>query len=214
MWQKIVTKAKISAKFENDILHVKQPKLITSPVKKDDELAAKEAENTPEAKKQTTTSPDEFSKQDNADTSTPAKEEPKNNSPKINEQTEAKSLAEQKLPADGSSSSSRSFSESESESTQELEMFVPSSELVQEQHSDTIHLNLPGFKMEHLKVQLTGTGILKISEQRPIVPNKWQGLYKKFPIAEKCDKSKIRAKFEKGILYVKQPKIPFSRGKG
>ncbi|PHU29661.1 hypothetical protein BC332_01754 [Capsicum chinense] len=143
MWQKIVTKAKISAKFENDILHVKQPKLITSPVKKDDELAAKEAENTPEAKRQTTTSPDEFSKQDNADTSTPAKEEPKNNSPQINEQTEAKSLAEQKLPADGSSSSSRSFSESESESTQELEMFVPSSELVQEQHSDTIHLNLP-----------------------------------------------------------------------
>lgn len=55
---------------------------------------------------------------------------------------------------------------------------------------------------------------LKISEQRPIGPNKWQGFYKEFPIAEKCDKSKIRAKFEKGILYVKQPKIPFSRGKG
>ncbi|MCE3216164.1 hypothetical protein HAX54_005184 [Datura stramonium] len=110
-------KGKISAKFENGVLHVKQPKLITSPVKKDKELAAKEAENTPAAKRQKTTLRDEFSKQDNADINTPAKEEPKNNSTKTSEQTEAKSLGGKKLPADESSSSSSYYSESESEST-------------------------------------------------------------------------------------------------
>ncbi|KAJ8574420.1 hypothetical protein K7X08_026225 [Anisodus acutangulus] len=113
-------KSKISAKFENGILHVKQPKLITSSVKRDKELAAREAENTPAAKRQKTTLRDEFTKQDNTD-NTPAKgsakEEQRNNSPKTSEQTESKSLAEKKLPADESSSSSSSYSESESEST-------------------------------------------------------------------------------------------------
>ncbi|MCE3216773.1 hypothetical protein HAX54_007989 [Datura stramonium] len=110
-------KSKISAKFENGILHVKQPKLVASPVKTDNELAAKSAENTPEAKRQTTALQDEFSKQDNADTNTPAKEEPKNHSPKTSEQTEAKNLAEKILPSDGSSSSSSSESESTDDET-------------------------------------------------------------------------------------------------
>lgn len=112
--------SKISAKFENGILHVKQPKLIASSVK-DKELAATGAENTPAAKRQKTSLRDEFGKQDNADINTPAKgpakEETKNNSPKTSEQTEAKSRAKKKLPADESSSSSSSDSKSESEST-------------------------------------------------------------------------------------------------
>ncbi|KAK4339183.1 hypothetical protein RND71_040645 [Anisodus tanguticus] len=92
-----------SAKFENGILHVKQPKLITSSVKKENEFAAKEAENSPAAKRQKTTLRDEFTKQDN--------------NLKTSEQTEAKTLAEKKLPADESSSSSSSDSESETELT-------------------------------------------------------------------------------------------------
>ncbi|XP_059278136.1 inactive protein RESTRICTED TEV MOVEMENT 2-like [Lycium ferocissimum] len=109
--------SKISAKFENGTLHIKQPKLITSSVKKDKELAATEAENSPAAKRQKTSLRDEFSKQENADINTPAKEELKNSSTKTSEQTEAKNLAGKKLPADESSSSSSSCSESESEST-------------------------------------------------------------------------------------------------
>ncbi|XP_015159450.1 inactive protein RESTRICTED TEV MOVEMENT 2-like isoform X1 [Solanum tuberosum] len=99
-------RSKISAKLENGILHVKQPKMITSPVKKDNKLTATLAENTPAANSQTTTLRDEFSKQDNAGTDTSSKEEPKTNSPKNSEQTEAKS-----------SSSSSSYSESTDDET-------------------------------------------------------------------------------------------------
>ncbi|OIT08027.1 hypothetical protein A4A49_63274, partial [Nicotiana attenuata] len=59
--------------FENGILHVKQPKLITSTLKNDKELPASEAENTP-AKRQKTSLRDEFTKQDNADINNSAKE--------------------------------------------------------------------------------------------------------------------------------------------
>ncbi|XP_055815307.1 inactive protein RESTRICTED TEV MOVEMENT 2-like [Solanum dulcamara] len=91
--------------------------------------------------------------------------------------------------------------------TQVYEDFVLSPKLVQEEHFDTIHLNLQGFKKEQLTVVLTSTGILKISGQRPIGTNKWQRFQKEFPVAENCDRSKISAKFENGILYVKQPKL-------
>ncbi|KAM3324284.1 inactive protein RESTRICTED TEV MOVEMENT 2-like [Capsicum chacoense] len=91
--------------------------------------------------------------------------------------------------------------------TQVYEDFVPSSKLVKEEHCDTIHLNLAGFKKEQMKVILTSTGILKIGGQRPIGQNKWQRFHKEFPVAENCDKSKISAKFENGILRVQQPKI-------
>ncbi|XP_016514235.2 uncharacterized protein LOC107831036 [Nicotiana tabacum] len=91
--------------------------------------------------------------------------------------------------------------------TQIYEDFVPTSKLVQEELSDTLHLNIPGFKKEQVRVQLTKTGILKISGERPIRQNKRQRFQKDFPVAENCDKSKISAKFENGILHVKQPKL-------
>ncbi|CAN4120089.1 unnamed protein product [Withania somnifera] len=92
--------------------------------------------------------------------------------------------------------------------TQVYEDFVPSTELVQEQESDTLLLDLTGFKKEQVKVQLTKTGILKISGQRPVTgQNKLLRFQKDFPVSENCDKTKISAKFENGILYVKQPKL-------
>ncbi|XP_055833368.1 inactive protein RESTRICTED TEV MOVEMENT 2 [Solanum dulcamara] len=92
--------------------------------------------------------------------------------------------------------------------TQVYEDFVPTTELVQEQDSDTLLLDLTGFKKEQVRVQLTRTGILKISGQRPVAgENKWLRFQKDFPISQNCDKTKISAKFENGILYVKQPKL-------
>ncbi|XP_059314996.1 protein RESTRICTED TEV MOVEMENT 2-like [Lycium ferocissimum] len=92
--------------------------------------------------------------------------------------------------------------------TQVYEDFVPTTELVQEQDSDTLLLHLTGFKKEQVRVQLTRTGILKISGQRPVVgQNKSLRFQKDFPVSENCDKTKISAKFENGILYVKQPKL-------
>ncbi|KAJ8552069.1 hypothetical protein K7X08_028512 [Anisodus acutangulus] len=92
--------------------------------------------------------------------------------------------------------------------TQVYEDFVPTTELVQEQNSDTLLLDLTGFKKEQVRVQLTKTGTLKISGQRPVVgQNKALRFQKDFPVSENCDKTKISAKLENGILYVKQPKL-------
>ncbi|KAH0638717.1 hypothetical protein KY285_035303 [Solanum tuberosum] len=90
---------------------------------------------------------------------------------------------------------------------QVYEDFVPTTELVQEENSDTLLLDLTGFKKEQVRVQLTRTGVVKISGQRPVAESKWLRFQKDFPVSQNCDKTKISAKFENGILYVKQPKL-------
>ncbi|KAK6776709.1 hypothetical protein RDI58_027710 [Solanum bulbocastanum] len=90
---------------------------------------------------------------------------------------------------------------------QTYENFEPTTELVQEQDSDTLLLDLTGFKKEQVRVQLTRTGVLKISGQRPVAESKWLRFQKDFSVSQNCDKTKISAKFENGILHVKQPKL-------
>ncbi|XP_049378990.1 inactive protein RESTRICTED TEV MOVEMENT 2-like [Solanum stenotomum] len=98
---------------------------------------------------------------------------------------------------------------------QTYEDFVPTTELVQEQDSDTLLIDLTGFKKEQVRVQLIRTGVLKISGQRPVAESKWLRFQKDFPVSQNCDKTKISAKFENGILHVKQPKlITSSENKG
>ncbi|PHT94003.1 hypothetical protein T459_01885 [Capsicum annuum] len=80
---------------------------------------------------------------------------------------------------------------------QVYEDFVPPTKQVQEEHFDILHLTLPGFKEEQMNVQLTKTGILKISGQRPIGQNKWQRFQKEFHVAENCDKSKNQREVRK-----------------
>ncbi|XP_049353925.1 inactive protein RESTRICTED TEV MOVEMENT 2-like [Solanum verrucosum] len=98
---------------------------------------------------------------------------------------------------------------------QTYEDFVPTTELVQEQDSDTLLIDLTGFKKEQVRIQLTRTGVLKISGQRPVAESKWLRFQKDFPVSQNCDKTKISAKFENGILHVKQPNlISSSENKG
>ncbi|TMW84440.1 hypothetical protein EJD97_025195 [Solanum chilense] len=102
----------------------------------------------------------------------------------------------------------------DSTQTQVYEDFVPSTKLVQEEHLDTLHLTLQGFKKEELRVELNKTGTLKISGQRPVgKSNKWRRFQKEFPVAVNCDRSKISAKLENGILHVIQPKMKTSSEK-
>ncbi|KAL8531076.1 hypothetical protein ACS0TY_007909 [Phlomoides rotata] len=81
--------------------------------------------------------------------------------------------------------------------------FEPSFDLIQEDDCNTLLLYLP----EELRVQLTRSRVLKISGTRVIGDNKWSSFQKDFPIPENCDTSRISAKFEEGILYVRQPKV-------
>ncbi|CAA0805946.1 HSP20-like chaperones superfamily protein [Striga hermonthica] len=86
-------------------------------------------------------------------------------------------------------------------------IFEPLSDFVQEAECDTLLVYLPGFTKEQLRVQLTKSGLLKISGTRPTGENKWSSFQKDFPVSANCDTTKITAKFEDGILYVRQPKL-------
>ncbi|PON59202.1 Small heat shock protein HSP [Parasponia andersonii] len=92
-------------------------------------------------------------------------------------------------------------------SAKDYEDFEPPLEWVKEEGSDNLLVFLPGFQKERLKIQITSTGKLRILGERLIGQNKRRGFQKEFPLASDCDTSKISAKFEGGILYVKPETI-------
>ncbi|KAL9228643.1 hypothetical protein vseg_004198 [Gypsophila vaccaria] len=87
------------------------------------------------------------------------------------------------------------------------EDFDSVSDLISEDKCDTLILYLPGFKKEQLKVQLTTSHILRISGERPIGDGKWRRFHKEFKTPPNVDTKEITAKFEGGILHIKQPKL-------
>ncbi|KAL9391117.1 hypothetical protein Peur_015037 [Populus x canadensis] len=87
------------------------------------------------------------------------------------------------------------------------EEFEPSTDWIREPGADTLRIYLPGFKKEQLKVQVTSSRVLRISGERQLSGNRWSTFRKEIPISTNYDTNEIAARFEKGILYVKQPKI-------
>ncbi|GAB4859902.1 hypothetical protein Ancab_011383 [Ancistrocladus abbreviatus] len=87
------------------------------------------------------------------------------------------------------------------------EDFEPSTSWVRKEGVDTFLLNLPDFKKEQLRVQLTSSRFLRISGECPVRDNKWKRFVKEVPVAPDCDTKEITAKFEDGILYIRQPKL-------
>uniref|UniRef100_A0A803LXI7 SHSP domain-containing protein n=1 Tax=Chenopodium quinoa TaxID=63459 RepID=A0A803LXI7_CHEQI len=87
------------------------------------------------------------------------------------------------------------------------EDYDPPFDMVTEEGCDTILIYLPGYKKEQLRVQLTTSRVLKISGERLIGDNRWRGFNKEFQVPTNCDTKEITAKFEGGILYIRQPKI-------
>nr|GMD12813.1 inactive protein RESTRICTED TEV MOVEMENT 2-like [Ipomoea batatas] len=61
------------------------------------------------------------------------------------------------------------------------EDFDPDYDQVQEPQVDTLLIYLPDFRKEQIRVQLTGTGILKISGQRRLEGNKWKRFFERIP---------------------------------
>ncbi|KAL2945573.1 Inactive protein RESTRICTED TEV MOVEMENT 2 [Bienertia sinuspersici] len=86
------------------------------------------------------------------------------------------------------------------------EDYDPPTDLVTEEGCDTILIYLPGYRKEQLRVQLTTSRILKISGERQVGENKWKRFHKEFHVPTNCDTKEITAKFEGGILYIRQPK--------
>lgn len=87
------------------------------------------------------------------------------------------------------------------------EEFEPSMDWIQEPGADTLRIYLPGFKKDQLKVQVTSSRILRVSGERKLSENRWRTFRKEIPISTNYDTNEIAARFEKGFLYLKHPKI-------
>jgi len=86
--------------------------------------------------------------------------------------------------------------------------FVPSHDLVEETDKQTLVLNLPGFKKEHLKVQIDNYGRLRVSGERPVEGSQWSRFRKDIQVSDGCDAGGIRARFEKdGVLRITMPRL-------
>ncbi|KAI4992931.1 hypothetical protein ZWY2020_007244 [Hordeum vulgare] len=86
--------------------------------------------------------------------------------------------------------------------------FVPSHDLLEDNRKHTLVVNLPGFKKEHLRVQIDNYGLLRVSGERPLEGGQWSRFRKEFQIPEGCDAGGIRARFDKdGVLHLTMPRL-------
>ncbi|GMH11155.1 hypothetical protein Nepgr_012996 [Nepenthes gracilis] len=92
-------------------------------------------------------------------------------------------------------------------STRVYEDFEPTADWIHEEGVDTYLVYLPDFKKENLRVQLTTSRVLKISGECPISENRWKRFLKEVRVSENCNTKEITAKFEEGVLYIRQPKL-------
>ncbi|CAI0397404.1 unnamed protein product [Linum tenue] len=95
-------------------------------------------------------------------------------------------------------------------SQRSYEDFEPTTEWKREPSADTLLVYLPGFRKEQMKVQVTSSRQLRIMGERPMGNNnnnKWSRFKKEIPIGSNYDTNEINARFDKGILYVKHPKL-------
>ncbi|CAN1251648.1 Inactive protein RESTRICTED TEV MOVEMENT 2 [Linum perenne] len=90
------------------------------------------------------------------------------------------------------------------------EDFEPTTEWKREPSADTLLVYLPGFRKDQLKVQVTSSRQLRITGERPSGANnsnKWSRFKKEMPIGANYEANEIGARFDKGVLYVKHPKL-------
>ncbi|KAK9699325.1 hypothetical protein RND81_08G167300 [Saponaria officinalis] len=85
--------------------------------------------------------------------------------------------------------------------------FEPKCELKEEAGSATLIISLPGFKKEQLRVQVSNTGVLKVTGEKPENPEGTikNRFVKETTVPNGCDVNQIRAKFAQGELRVIMP---------
>ncbi|KAF8098267.1 hypothetical protein N665_0270s0036 [Sinapis alba] len=76
-----------------------------------------------------------------------------------------------------------------------------------EQGFEILTINLPGFRKEQLKVQVTSTRKVRVMGERHAGANRWIRLRKEFSIPENINVDSIAAIFEGTNLVVKLPRL-------
>ncbi|KAL5544399.1 hypothetical protein UlMin_008183 [Ulmus minor] len=87
-----------------------------------------------------------------------------------------------------------------------FEEIEPSSQWTADKNSHYLLVELPGFKKEHVKIQVINSGHIKISGERLVHENRKLNFEKSYKVPENSNTDKITAKFDGEILYVTVPK--------
>ncbi|KAK9901760.1 hypothetical protein M0R45_002031 [Rubus argutus] len=86
-----------------------------------------------------------------------------------------------------------------------FEDFQPQFELKEEHEAHIIHVHIPGFLKEQVRITFVHSpapGVVRVHGQRPLGNNKWSRFDQTFPLPQNCDSSKIHGKFHNGILTI------------
>ncbi|KAL4559655.1 hypothetical protein LXL04_031798 [Taraxacum kok-saghyz] len=75
----------------------------------------------------------------------------------------------------------------------------------EEDDHHSLHIYLPGFRKEFMKVTTENPNILRICGERFVAGNKWDWFKEDFTLPKTCKKSAIRAKLDGGILIITLP---------
>lgn len=89
----------------------------------------------------------------------------------------------------------------------EYKAFKPTTDWAREGGFDTFRIHLPGFTKDQLKVQISSTGYLRVTGERPVSGNTWIQFRLEIPISSNYDDNNVSAKFENSFLLVQFPKI-------
>ncbi|KAJ7949473.1 inactive protein RESTRICTED TEV MOVEMENT 2-like [Quillaja saponaria] len=92
------------------------------------------------------------------------------------------------------------------------EDFQPKSETKEDHESHYVHVQLPGFTKERIRITYVhSTRIVRVLGERPLENNRWSRFNQVYPVPENCDVDKIHGKFEQGVLTLRLPKKIISK---
>ncbi|XP_021285693.1 18.2 kDa class I heat shock protein-like [Herrania umbratica] len=88
------------------------------------------------------------------------------------------------------------------------EKFVPTSDWTQDAKGNYLFVDLPGFKKEELRLELTSTGHINISGERAVDENKSIYFVETLALPENSDTDNISGNFDGDFLHVTVPRRP------
>ncbi|GLT50032.1 hypothetical protein SLA2020_235440 [Shorea laevis] len=87
------------------------------------------------------------------------------------------------------------------------EDFQPKLEQKEEQEAHVLHIHLPDFSREQMRVSyIDSTRTIRVQGERPLGKNKWSRFNRTFLVPENCSVNKIQARIQEGILTITIPK--------
>ncbi|XP_051191107.1 uncharacterized protein [Lolium perenne] len=98
----------------------------------------------------------------------------------------------------------------EEEEGEELDPAVEWKQAGEEQ--DVVEIRLPGFRKEHVRVQVDNYGVLRVTGGRPARGGRWVRFTKDLRLPDGCDADGVRARFEDDRLLITLPIVPAAAG--